>query len=274
MLAIFLTILKIIGIILLCIIGFILLLLLIILFVPVRYCAKGSYKEKKPKLHLRVSYLLYLFCLIVSYSDKLDYYIRLFGIKIDLKKLKSKKKKTQSVSLETSDDKDSNDSSEKNETDTDDKESESDEDKLGFIKKISSKKEKLEYYIDILTKDTTKEALLVCKDRIGKALKSLLPYKGKIYARIGLENAGTTGKILGIYKALYDYIGDVVVFYPVFDSEVIDVEFNLKGRIRFITVLYHFIRIYFDKNCHRLIKLFINKNKKAKKTKESRKEKA
>lgn len=274
MLAIFLTILKIIGIILLCLIGFILLLLLIILFVPVRYCAKGSYKEKKPKLLLRVSYLLYLFCLIVSYNDKLDYYIRLFGIKIDLKKLKSTKKKTQSVSLEASDDKDVNDSSEKNEIDSDDKEPESDEDKQGFIEKISSKKEKLEYYIDILTKDTTKEALLVCKDRIGKALKALLPYKGKIYARIGLENAGTTGKILGIYKALYDYIGDIVVFYPVFDSEVIDIEFNLKGRIRFVTVLYHFIRIYFDKNCHRLIKLFIKNNKKAKKTKESRKEKA
>jgi hypothetical protein len=274
MLAIFLTVLKIIGIMLLCVIGFILLLLLIILFVPVRYSAKGSYKEKKPQIRLRVSYLLYLFCLIVSYNEKLDYYIRLFGIKIDLKKLKNKKKRPQVTSCEASADTDANDSSDKKDTTSDDKEQTSADEELGFFEKISSKKDKIEYYIDILTRDTTKEALLVCKDRIGKALKALLPYKGKIYARIGLENAGTTGKILGIYKALYDYIGDVVVFYPVFDSEVIDIEFNLKGRIRFVTVLYHFIRIYFDKNCHRLIKLFIKNNKKAKKTKESRKEKA
>ena len=272
MLAIFLTILKIIGIILLSVIGLILLLLLIILFVPVRYSAKGSYKEKKPKLHLRVSYLLYLFCLIVSYNEKLDYYIRLFGIKIDLKKLKSKKKKSENIDQNTSADKPSDEGFENN-SKVDDETNDDNVEKQGFFEKISSKKEQLDYYLDILSKDTTKEALIVCKDRIGKALRAILPYKGKIYARMGLENAGTTGKILGIYKALYDYIGDVVVFYPVFDSEIIDIEFNLKGRIRFVTVLYHLIRIYFDRNCHRLIKLFMNKNKKAKNTK-SRKEKA
>ena len=274
MLAIFLTILKIIGIILLCVIGFILLLLLIILFVPVRYSAKGSYKEKTPKIRLRVSYLLYLFCLIISYNEKLDYYIRLFGIKIDLKKLKTKKKKPKNVTEEQPAVKDTDEGLDKKESDTEEEPAGAEDEKPGFFEKISSKKEKIDYYIDILTKDTTKKALLVCKDRIGKALRVLLPYKGKIYARIGLENAGTTGKILGIYKALYDYIGDVVVFYPVFDSEIIDVEFNLKGRIRFVTILYHLIRIYFDKNCHRLIKLFIKNNKKPKKTKESRKEKA
>ena len=274
MLAIFLTILKVIGIILLFVIGLILLLLLIILFVPVRYSAKGSYKENKPLIRLRVSYLLYLFCLIVSYNEKLDYYIRLFGIKIDLKKLKNKKKKSQSIAENQPDDNPDGEGSDKNESVVDDNVTDLDIEKQSFFDKISSKKEQIDHYLDILSKDTTKDALLVCKDRIGKALKAILPYKGKIYARVGLENAGTTGKILGIYKALYDYIGDVVVFYPVFDSEVIDIEFNLKGRIRFVTVLYHFIRIYFDKNCHRLIKLFINKNKNNQKTKESRKEKA
>ena len=104
------------------------------------------------------------------------------------------------------------------------------------------------------------------KIRKKRKIRSMLPYKGKVYARIGLENAGTTGKILGVYKALYDYIGDVVTFYPVFDSEVIDISFDLKGRIRAITILYHLVRIYMDKNCRRLIKMLIkSKRRKDKK---------
>ena len=146
MLAIFLTILKVIGIILLFVIGLILLLLLIILFVPVRYSAKGSYKEKKPLIRLRVSYLLYLFCLIVSYNEKLDYYIRLFGIKIDLKKLKNKKKKSQSIAENQPDDKPDSEGSDKNESEVDDNVTDLDVKKQSFFDKISSKKEQLYKY--------------------------------------------------------------------------------------------------------------------------------
>lgn len=259
MAGVLLTILKIIGIVLLSIIALLLLLLIIFLFVPVRYKAKGSFKDKIPKARFSVSYLLYILYASFQYECGFSYCIRIFGIKLDLKKLKKKKDNTA----------EDNKTEEANKEDTASKEDEKDsepEEKKSISEKINETVQKIDKAIDILSRDTTKEALEVTKYRIGKAIRSILPYKGKIYARIGLENAGTTGKILGVYKALYDYIGDVVTFYPVFDSEVIDVSFDLKGRIRAATILYHLVRIYMDKNCRRLIKMLIkSKRRKDKK---------
>ena len=107
-----------------------------------------------------------------------------------------------------------------------------------------------------------RRGFFVSKKRIAKAIGSILPHKGHIYAKIGLSNAGTTGKTLGIYKALYDYVGDTVTFIPVFDEEIIEVEFDLKGKIRAATVLYHLICIYMDKDCRKIIKTIIRKVKK------------
>jgi len=264
MLGILFLILKIIGIAVLCILALILLLLIIFLVVPLRYSAKGSYINKIPKIKAKISYLLYIIYASVQFEKKLDYVIRIFGIKLDLSKLKSKKNNSDKTD---SNDKDNSENKKEDETDKKDNASEDvKEEKKSITEKITSKKEMLDYYLELLSKDSTKQALSYSKDRIGKAIKSILPYKGHIYAKIGLANAGTTGKILGIYKCLYDYIGDVVVFYPVFDNEIIEVEFDLKGRIRAGNILYHLIRIYMDKNCRRLINGII-KNKKHRKGK-------
>lgn len=257
MLNLLLLILKIIGFIL----AFIIVLLLVILFVPVRYKAKGSYKEKEFKANFDISYLLYIFFLRFSFDQKFSYTLRLLGIKINLDRIMKKKK---SVKDDESSKKDSNenlkeDSSEDKEN-TEKKEASDTSSKEG----LSSKKEKLDKILKVLADERTKLAFTECRTRIGKAVRSILPYKGRIYARIGLENAGTTGKILGIYKALYDYIGDVITFVPVFDSQEIYIEFDIKGRIRFATVLYHIVMIYFDKNCRRIIKMLIGKNKRRK----------
>ena len=257
MAGVLLTILKITGIVLLSIIAFLLLILIIFLFVPVRYKAKGSFKDKIPQAKFSISYLLYILYIVFRYDQGFSYCIRIFGIKLNLKKSKKK----------SADKADDENPKEEKDTSSDGSQDENDEvEKESFSEKISETVQKIDKAIDILSRDTTKEALEVTKYRIGRSIRSMLPYKGKVYARIGLENAGTTGKILGVYKALYDYIGDVVTFYPVFDSEVIDISFDLKGRIRAITILYHLVRIYMDKNCRRLIKMLIkSKRRKDKK---------
>lgn len=57
-LGIILTILKIIGIVLLSVLGLVLVIVLLILFVPFRYELYGSFKDNKPKLSGKVTYLL------------------------------------------------------------------------------------------------------------------------------------------------------------------------------------------------------------------------
>lgn len=81
MLHILFLILKVIGILLLVILGVILLLLITVLFVPVRYKGQGSYFEK-PTGSLRVSWLLFIFSVTVSYKEQLDIVVRLFGVQI------------------------------------------------------------------------------------------------------------------------------------------------------------------------------------------------
>ncbi|WP_367565868.1 DUF2953 domain-containing protein [Lacrimispora sp.] len=81
MVHIILLILKILGLLLLVVLGLILLLLLLVLFVPVRYRAEGSYDEKV-KGKVRVSWLLHLISVTLSYEKDFIMTVRLFGFRI------------------------------------------------------------------------------------------------------------------------------------------------------------------------------------------------
>lgn len=84
MLATGLLVLKIIGLILLGILGLILALLLIVLLVPVRYRAEGTYQEEL-KGKASVSWLLHMLSCSVVYDGELDLAVRVFGLRIGKK---------------------------------------------------------------------------------------------------------------------------------------------------------------------------------------------
>lgn len=331
MLGILLTILKIIGIIFICILGLILLLVLMVLFVPLRYKAEGEYKSKKPKVQVKASYLCHIISVSISYIDKLDFSIRIFGIKLRLKKKTKDDTKnkasiganisketsadntTSADSTSTSDIKESSDGEIANENisaecnnyqnndindncnvepegknenievkestddiDKDDshkasknakniKKEKLNDDKKSFGEKLEDFKDNIDYWKDLITKDSTRRAFEVCIHRIGMLFKSILPRKGYFKVWLGLEDAGLTGKIVGAYWALYRYIGKVVNLYAYYDKQIIEAEFKLSGKIVPFSLLIQLILIYFDKDCHRLIHLFIKKSKESKK---------
>lgn len=97
MLHIILLILKIIGICLLCLIGLLLLCIGLILFVPVRYRASGSYIEKQLKLLGSVTWLCHIISVRIFYDgekqeDKSRVLVKIFGIAImDTAKKETKK---------------------------------------------------------------------------------------------------------------------------------------------------------------------------------------
>lgn len=122
-------------------------------------------------------------------------------------------------------------------------------------------KDNIDYYKELFEKPSTKAAINQCKDCIGKVLRSILPRRGRINLEIGLENAGLTGKIMAAYYALWGYIGKVVKITPYYDKVIIKGDLYLKGHIRVVNILYQAIRLYFDKNCHRLIKILIKRSK-------------
>lgn len=98
MLHILLLILKIIGIIILCILGLALLLLGIVLFVPIRYKLEGSY-QKEFIAKGRVSWLLHLITVQADYNSSVNlrevlYKIKIFGITVKSNLPKKEKKRT------------------------------------------------------------------------------------------------------------------------------------------------------------------------------------
>ena len=135
------------------------------------------------------------------------------------------------------------------------------EEDKGSLEGLKGLKDRVEYIKELIENPSTQEAIKLCMDRLGKMLRSVLPKKGYIKADIGLANAGTTGKIMAAYYALYSYIGRVVSITPYYDEEIIRVQMKLKGCIRPINLIYQLVRIYFDKNCNRLIRIILKKDK-------------
>lgn len=106
MVSILLTVLKIIGITILVILGLVLFMLLLVLFVPVRYNGGGSYDDGMFDVRLRASWLLHMVAVRGEYQKEkeLHIYLKIFGITIydnlraageksGNKKVKSKKTK-------------------------------------------------------------------------------------------------------------------------------------------------------------------------------------
>lgn len=82
MLSVFLYILKIIGIVLLCVLGLLLLLVLLILFAPIRYRIKGQFYDKSPKLDGKITWFIPGLRCLISFHDKLDISVKLFGFRL------------------------------------------------------------------------------------------------------------------------------------------------------------------------------------------------
>ncbi len=88
--AVFLSVLRIIGIVLLCILGAILLMILLVLFVPFRYRVDAG-KEEKLHARARVHWLLYFVIVDLLYDDGINMRLRILGIPLYDKKKKEAK---------------------------------------------------------------------------------------------------------------------------------------------------------------------------------------
>lgn len=97
--SVFLSVLKIIGLVILCILLFVIALILLTLFVPIRY--KGNFDRDDADsdfvINGRVSFLLHIISARVSYDTELSYYLKVFGIKIKDSKRAAKETKDENT---------------------------------------------------------------------------------------------------------------------------------------------------------------------------------
>ena len=126
-----------------------------------------------------------------------------------------------------------------------------------FCDKIKSVLDNIQYYREVIESDPFRQSVELCKSELGWVLKKLKPDKYEADFIVGMDNPATTGEILAICGMLYPLIGQHVRVVGDFESEKTRVEGQLyiRGRIRAITFIRTAVRIYFNKDIKKLIKL-------------------
>lgn len=124
-----------------------------------------------------------------------------------------------------------------------------------IITNIKNKKDSVERYIRILQREEVKGAFSLCKKRIFKMVKHLLPRHMKIHAHVGMEEPSVTGYILGVYSVLSDKLRKQIILQADFENVVLDADFVIKGHCHAIRFLHEILCIVTDKNCRTFYKL-------------------
>lgn len=295
-------ILKIIGYTLLSIVATLIFLVLVVLFVPIRYRLNASYNKKTDFKNdfvakAKGSFLLHALTVVYEFGKTKPLEIKLFGIKLSKKadnkdrsdkanksgkKNKAEKKKSpeklseasmesgfskKEIPLDFDDNEDaiSSQSSLDNQNEVSDLTDDSfetalDETKADKTKEKSNTKssfyDKLKAYIEILKSDLFKKTYKKVRKKIVRALVIVLPRNWHIDAIVGFDDPALTGKILAITGMLYPIISKHISVKGDFENEQINIACSLKGHFTLAIVLFTFLKLYFNKNIKKLIKLF------------------
>ena len=126
-----------------------------------------------------------------------------------------------------------------------------------FCDKIKNVSDNIQYYREALESAPFRQSAELCKKELGWVLKKLKPDRFEADFIVGMEDPATTGEILAICGMLYPLIGQYVRVVGDFDCGKTHVEGQLyiRGRVKMITFLRTVVRIYFNKDIKKLIKL-------------------
>lgn len=124
-----------------------------------------------------------------------------------------------------------------------------------FCDKIRSISEQIRYYRELIASDVFQQSFQLCKGELAYIFKKIKPQKMEADLIIGMDDPAVTGEILAIYGMLYPFIGEHVNVAGDFEQNRIEGHVFIKGRIRAVTFVRTAIRIYFNKDIRKLIKL-------------------
>lgn len=258
-----LTILKICGIVLLGIIGFILLLAIILLLVPFRYRLKAD-KDDELTARGSVSWLFSIVRLCASYEDSdLNMVLRVFGIPV--------KRFRKCFGNEEYEDEEEEiifepviESSERPEEKEEEKSkveespktfTDFDFDSVKYQEKPKKKKvhrtgwtDKLNYFITHIKSDEIKNFIRRFKKYLIRLFRHIGPRKLKGSVTFGFDNPAYTGKTLAALAIIYPVYGRHFSIYPDFEEECFFCDAFLRGHLRICSAGFIVLRLLFSKD--------------------------
>lgn len=275
MLHILFLILKIIGIILLVILGITLTLIGVVLLVPIRYRMKTETTNgmKGLRTEVKANWLLHLISAHITYQEEeLDWQVRVGWKKFKASEedvhiddgdidINAEEEKNAHVEMSAQDKRAPREEGTTNREGTTSKATSSEKSK----KRAASKKEKegcfkkikctirefcdkIKNIKEFLMDETHIQAFLRLKKELLFFIRKIKPDKINGYLRFGLEDPYNTGRVLAALSMLYPFYGEHFEVYPEFDRKIIEGDIYFKGRIHLVHLLLALGRAYFDKN--------------------------
>ncbi len=112
----------------------------------------------------------------------------------------------------------------------------------------------LNYYLDLLQKQSTTRAIDTCKTQLMRIAKSLSPQKFQVNLHLGFEDPAVLGEILAVWGMLYPFHQGRIDIVPEFGQTILEGDILLKGKISLFVYLKVALILFFDKNIKQLIK--------------------
>ncbi len=121
--------------------------------------------------------------------------------------------------------------------------------------RIRSISDNIQYYKEVVESETFQNSFRLCRGELVRILKSLKPQKFEGQLIVGMDDPAATGQILAICGMLYPVFGGQLDVAGDFEKKRIEGWIFIKGRIRFGTFLRMAVRVYFNKDIKKLIRL-------------------
>ncbi len=280
---IILSILKIIGIVLACIVGLVLLLVLLILLVPIRYRFSGDGMNADIQADGKASWLFGFLSASIRFAEKkLLYRVSVAGISLKkgdllnpeksvpeetdmepqiLKPQKDKKEEKEAAALEVQNKPESEAKTEIEEEKEKEIEKEDLSDRIEhFFERLSEKYEglikKLEQTEAVLTSKVTGRAVKKVKEQLFHILNHIKPKKIAGNINFGLEDPANTAIIYGTIDILAIAMSEgKLIITPEFYQKGISLDMVMQGRILIGYLLVCALRVFFNKDVRRVVRV-------------------
>lgn len=209
---------------------FIILLILfaIIIFIPVVYSVEGE-KEEYYFLLVRISWLFSLISFIANKEEnnKIEFFLKIFGLRINLRGLKKVKKQEKKKEIKKAE------------------------------KKKQTTKKPFNRYFCFFQQSFLDQAFRL----IRRIFRHIKPKEYFLHLIYGFEDPADTGILTGIFYLLFPNISyrDTIRIQPVFEEEIIKGEINIKGRLIIAFLMCYFIQFYFAHGVRQTIRKIRNK---------------
>ncbi|MGN0383913.1 MAG: DUF2953 domain-containing protein [Eubacterium sp.] len=260
------AILKISGIIIICILCIIIFITLMIVFIPVRYVLKGDFKDES-HAYIKATWCFNILKFCIWYDNKIiKPEFKVFGIRVGFgsKKKRHTKRKHHKINNNNKNNNKNTVSHSNNKTSAYNnvKDSKSFMQKikdtlLNILKKIKDIAASIKSGYEFVTDSDMWDGIRYIKCQIIALLKHAKPTKIKADIRYGFAEPDITGRVLAYISILYGIMGDKVKdisIIPDFENKVFQGNFAVKGRVYPVVVGILLLKVYMYDNSRNLIK--------------------